>query len=201
MLLNEKIKTLREEKGLSQEELANRLHIVRQTVSKWEKGLSLPDSQMLVQLAEALGTSVGFLVGEICEQRENDEKKPNRNLGTFRIVLLVMGSPVWFSLLLAALAVGFSLYIAMWSMVIALWAIFGAVIGCAFGGVVLCVKACFSGNGLVGMATIGASLICAGLSIFLFYGCKLATKGAIALTKIVVNWVRSFHFKGRKPNE
>lgn len=63
-MLSENLKQLRKAKGLSQEELAIKLHIVRQTVSKWEKGLSVPDSGMLIQLAEALGTSVAVLLGE-----------------------------------------------------------------------------------------------------------------------------------------
>lgn len=63
-MLSENLKQLRKAKGLSQEELAIKLHVVRQTVSKWEKGLSVPDSGMLIQLAEALGTSVAVLLGE-----------------------------------------------------------------------------------------------------------------------------------------
>ena len=57
-MLNENIRNLRKAKGISQEELAIKLNVVRQTVSKWEKGLSVPDSSMLVLLAEELDTSV-----------------------------------------------------------------------------------------------------------------------------------------------
>lgn len=63
-MLCETIKKARKERGLSQEELAGRLNVVRQTVSKWEKGLSVPDAEMLVRLAEALDTSVENLLGE-----------------------------------------------------------------------------------------------------------------------------------------
>lgn len=61
MMLNENIKAIRKQRGLSQEELAIRLHVVRQTVSKWEKGLSVPDSDMLVKIAEVLEASIGDL--------------------------------------------------------------------------------------------------------------------------------------------
>lgn len=60
-MLNENIRNLRKVKGLSQEELAIKLNVVRQTISKWEKGLSVPDSSMLVSLAEELDTSVSTL--------------------------------------------------------------------------------------------------------------------------------------------
>ena len=63
-MLHENIKRLRTAKGLSQEELAAKLNVVRQTVSKWEKGLSVPDSNLLIRLAEELDTTVNTLLGE-----------------------------------------------------------------------------------------------------------------------------------------
>ena len=63
-MLNENLKTLRKAKGLSQEELAAQLHVVRQTISKWEQGLSVPDAAQLIDLAAALDTSVAVLLGE-----------------------------------------------------------------------------------------------------------------------------------------
>ena len=63
-MLNENIKTARKSKGLSQQELAARLNVVRQTISKWEKGLSVPDSDLLISISEALDTPVSTLLGE-----------------------------------------------------------------------------------------------------------------------------------------
>ncbi len=72
-MLKENIKTIRKSKGLSQEELAIKLNVVRQTISKWEQGLSVPDSEMLVSISEVLETPVSTLLGEsISEKREND---------------------------------------------------------------------------------------------------------------------------------
>ena len=67
-MLNENIKNLRKAKGLSQEELAVKLNVVRQTVSEWEKGLSVPDSNMLISLADELDTSVSILLGETVQE-------------------------------------------------------------------------------------------------------------------------------------
>lgn len=72
-MLNENIKSIRKAKGLSQEELAIRLHVVRQTISKWEKGLSVPDADMLIALSEALETSVSALLGETLTEPEPDD--------------------------------------------------------------------------------------------------------------------------------
>lgn len=74
-MLNENIKNLRKAKGLSQEELAIKLNVVRQTVSKWENGLSVPDSSMLISLAEELDTSVSTLLGEAVTEPANDDIK------------------------------------------------------------------------------------------------------------------------------
>lgn len=62
-MLNENIKALRKAKGLTQEDFAARLHVVRQTVSKWERGLSVPDSEMLIKISELLEVSVSDLLG------------------------------------------------------------------------------------------------------------------------------------------
>lgn len=74
-MLSENLKKLRMQKGLSQEELAIKLNVVRQTISKWEKGLSVPDSEMLIRIAEELGVSVTTLLGEEVEEKEQSELK------------------------------------------------------------------------------------------------------------------------------
>mgnify|MGYP001027363244 FL=1 len=74
-MLNENIKTIRKSKGLSQQELAVKLNIVRQTVSKWEQGLSVPDSDMLISLSEVLETPVSTLLGEAVIETEVDTLK------------------------------------------------------------------------------------------------------------------------------
>jgi putative transcriptional regulator len=74
-MLNENIKRIRKSKGLSQEELAIKLNVVRQTVSKWENGLSVPDSSMLIMLADELDTTVSELLGELVAEPTTDDLK------------------------------------------------------------------------------------------------------------------------------
>lgn len=71
-MLNENIQALRKSKGLSQEELALKLNMVRQMVSKWERGLSVPDAEMLVALGETLDVPVSTLLGETVAAAEPD---------------------------------------------------------------------------------------------------------------------------------
>lgn len=74
-MLNENIKAIRKSKGLSQQELAVKLNVVRQTVSKWEQGLSVPDSDMLLVISEALETPVSTLLGETIVETQVDGVK------------------------------------------------------------------------------------------------------------------------------
>lgn len=74
-MLNENIKAIRKSKGLSQEELSIKLNVVRQTISKWEKGLSVPDSDMLLTISEVLETPVSILLGETILEPEVDNLK------------------------------------------------------------------------------------------------------------------------------
>ena len=74
-MLNENIKAIRKSRGLSQQELAVKINVVRQTVSKWEQGLSVPDSDLLIALSEALETPVSTLLGETVTESKADEVK------------------------------------------------------------------------------------------------------------------------------
>lgn len=72
-MLNENIKAIRKSKGLSQQELAIKLNVVRQTRSKWEQGMSVPDSDMLISISEVLETPVSILLGEtVVETKVSD---------------------------------------------------------------------------------------------------------------------------------
>ena len=118
MKFHEKLIKLRKSKGLSQEELAVKLNVVRQTISKWEQGLSVPDSNMLISLSEALDTPVSVLLGEIVEQTEvNDLKVISEKLEIINLQLALSRNAkrkkltVFFSLLAVAI-------IAVWMLLI-----------------------------------------------------------------------------------
>ncbi len=74
-MLKENIKLIRKSKGLSQEELAIKLNVVRQTISKWEQGLSVPDAEMLISLSEVFETPVSTLLGEKISEFKVDDLK------------------------------------------------------------------------------------------------------------------------------
>ena len=74
-MLKDNLKTLRKNRGLSQEELSIKLNVVRQTISKWESGLSVPDAEMLLSISEIFETSVSTILGENIEEKEKNDIK------------------------------------------------------------------------------------------------------------------------------
>lgn len=123
---------------------------------------------------------------------------PKRKIKAWKIVLLVLGSPIWLSLGVAALAVILALYVSVWAVIVSLWSVFASVAAGILGGVVGGVVFACGGNALTGVAILGAGLFCAGLGIFLFFGCMAATKGVLILTKRSVLWMKNGLIKGGK---
>ena len=120
---------------------------------------------------------------------------PKKKMKAWEIVLLVLGSPVWLSLLIAAFAVIFSLYVVLWSVIISLWAVFACFVACGLAGIAAGIYFAIGGNKLTGIAVLGAGIVCAGLSVFMFFVCKAATKGILKLTKKLAIWIKNCFIK------
>jgi uncharacterized membrane protein len=117
------------------------------------------------------------IAGKAAKQRIKQTKK----MKTWEIVLLAVGSPVWFPILIALAASALAIYVSFWAVIISLWAAFGSLAGCAFAGIVGGTVFAIGVSVPSGFALISAGIACAGLSIFTFFGCKAATKGLILL--------------------
>ncbi len=115
-----------------------------------------------------------------------EQPKPKKQWKTWEIILLALGSPIWISLGIATVSVILSLYISWWAVIISLWAVFGSLIGCAVGGLVAGIVTVCIGHAFAGTAVIGAAIVCAGLSILMFYGCYAISKATVILTKKTV---------------
>lgn len=156
---------------------------------RMEEGLSEEEAVAAVGSVEEIAEQI---IGEIPLAKIVKEKmKSKRRLKGWEIALLVLGSPVWLSLLIAAAAVVFSLYVSLWSVIISLWAVFAALAGCSLGGVAAGVVFACTGNVFPGIAVAGAGILCAGLAVFMFLGCKAATKGILILTKKIAVWIKN----------
>ena len=180
--------------GLPQNDIEERLTFYSEMIEdRKEDGLSEMEAVSAVGTVDEI---VAQVVSEIPLVKIAQERiKPKRRLSVGEIVLLVLGSPIWLSLGIAAFAVILSLYISLWAVIISLWAVFVSFAACSIGGVLACVVFTVGGNGASGFAMLAAGIVCAGLAIFVFYGCKAATNGTLILTKKMAIWIKNCFIK------
>ena len=106
---------------------------------------------------------------------------------TGNILLVVLGFPVWFSLLISLIAILFSLYVVGWAIIVSLWAVVAA-LGVSFiGGTILGIIYLFQGASAI---LLGLSIACGGLAIFSFFGVRELTKLYCVFSKKIVSWIR-----------
>lgn len=180
--------------GLPKNDIEERLAFYSEMIDdRMEEGLSEMEAVSAVGSVDEI---VAQVVADIPLAKVAKERiKPKRRMKAWEVVLLVLGSPIWLSLLIAVIAVMFSLYVVLWSVIISLWAVFASLIVCAFGCIVVGIGFAVGISGLAGVAVIGAGIVCAGLSIFMFCACKAATKGAAILTKKLALWIKNCFIK------
>ena len=184
---------------LPQDDMEERLTFYNEMIDDLlEEGLS--EQEAVAQIGNVNEIASQILQDTPLSTLVKERIKPKQRMKPWQIVLLAVGSPLWFSLLMAALAVGICLYTVLWVLVICLWAVFAAVAACALGGMVGGGIFAATGNRLAGIATIGAALVCAGVSIFLFCGCKAATKGAARLTGKIISATKRCFMKKEVPS-
>ncbi len=185
--------------GLPQGDVEESLRFYCEIVEdRMEEGLSEEEAVSAIGSVDEIAAQIAADIPLAKIAKEKIRSKGR--LKAWEIVLLVLGSPVWLSLLTAAFAVVLSLYVLLWSVIISLWTVFGSLIVCAFGGIIAGFGFALGDNGLTGIAMLGTGMICAGLAVFLYYGCKAATKGTFLLTKKIVVWLKNCFIKGRKHN-
>ncbi|MBQ3552383.1 MAG: DUF1700 domain-containing protein [Clostridia bacterium] len=180
--------------GLPQDDIEERLIFYSEMIEdRIEEGLSEEEAVSAVGSVDEIVAQVvaNIPFAKIAKERIN----PKRRLKAWEIVLLALGSPIWLSLGIAAVAVILSFYASLWSVIISLWAVFGSLTGCLLGGMLAGIAFACNGNVLTGVAMIGAGFVCAGLSVFMFYGCRAATKGVLMLTKKLAVWTKNCFIK------
>ena len=178
--------------GLPKQELEERLAFYGEMIDdRIEEGRTEEEAVLDIGSAEEISAQIikDIPLSKIAKERF----RPKSRIKTWEIVLLAVGSPIWLSLAIAALAVVISLYIVLWSVVISVWSVFAALAACTLGVTFAGIVFAINGNSLSGIAAAGAGIVCAGLAIFLFFGCKAATRGIILLTKAIALGIkRSF---------
>lgn len=195
MTKNEFLAELRSKlSGVPEKDAEDRLGFYSEIIDdRMEEGISEEEAVRGIGSIDEIAAGI---TAEISQARNKDQKRESkRKLKAWEIVLLAAGSPVWLPLAIAAVAVTFSLYAVLWALVISLWAVFVAFTATAGGSIVIFVVQIIYGNALAGVAILGAGLILAGSSIFLFFGCKNSTKGTAVLAKKIALGIKKIFVK------
>lgn len=181
--------------SLSPQEIEERLTFYSEMIDdRMEEGLSEEDAVSAVgeidEVVEQILADASIDVQE--EPRKTNDKRKRRS---WEIVLLVLGSPIWASLAIAVGAVVFAVYVSVWSLLIALWSVFVALAGSSLGALVAGIACAIGTDTVAGLAIVSLGVVCAGLSIFAFFGCRAATKGVAVLTKRTLLIIRTRFLK------
>ncbi len=168
--------------GLPQEDIEERLTFYSEMIDdRIEEGLS--ENEAVSEIG-----SVDTVISQILDDTPlvklvKQKMRPKKRMNAWEIVFLILGSPIWLSLIIAAFAVVISVYAAVWSLIIALWSVFVSLVAAALGGAAGGIWFAVTAKAVTGLAAAGTGVFCAGLSVFMFFGCKAATNGILLLTK------------------
>ncbi len=182
------------EKGLSclpKEDIEERLYFYNEMIDdRMEEGFSEEDA------VKEIG-SVDEIISQIIVETPLSKmaKENKKTMKVWEIALLILGSPIWLSILIAVFAIILSLYVTLWSVIVSCWAIFASLIASAIGLSISGTCFIIFENSLSGILSIALGLVCLGLSIFLFFGCKITTKGVLLFTKNIFSWIKKIFIR------
>lgn len=180
--------------GLPQEDIEERLTFYDEMLEdRMEEGLSEEEA---VAAAGSVDDIVAQTVADIPLTRLAKERLlPKRGRAAWELALLLIGSPIWLSLALAAAAVVLAVYASLWAVIISLWAVFASLAAAAAASVPVYVVFIAGGSSASAFAMLSAGIVCAGLAIFMFFGSKEASKGIVALTRRITLWIKNRFIK------
>ncbi len=180
--------------GLPQDDAQERINFYSEIIDdRIEEGMT--QEQAIAEIGAADEIISQIIADTPLAKLVKQKIRRKRNFKFWEVLCLALGAPIWLSLLISTFSVIISLYAVFWCAIISLWAVFASLVGCAFAGVVAGVVIILGGKTLSGVAMIGAGIICAGLCIFAFFGCKAATNGTILLTKKIVFGIKNCFVK------
>ena len=188
------IKLRKKLSGLPRQEIDERINFYVEMIDdRIEEGLTEEQAVADIGTVGEIATQIisDIPLGKIAKERI----KPQRQLEAWEIVLLVLGAPIWFSIVVALVSVVFSLYMVLWSVIISFWAVLVSVAVCSPALVIAAIVEAIGGNGWNAVLLVGVSIVCAGCAILFYLGCKYATKGAIWLSKQIVVGIKKCFVK------
>jgi uncharacterized membrane protein len=164
---------------------------------KIDEGLSEEEAVCAIGTPEKVAE--GILAESPVQKSAPERIKTKRKISGGEITLLILGFPLWFPLLIAALAVVFAIVISLWSVVVSLWATFAALIVSSVACLIVSIIGILTGQFVHGLALLASALIVGGISLFVFIGCKAVNRVMWWLTKVIcIGIKRIFVGRGKK---
>lgn len=177
-------------RGLSAEDIDRSVEFYSEMIDdRIEDGL---DEEAAVAEIGTVEKAVSEIVSEIPLGKLIKERvKPKRTLKVWEILLLILGCPVWLPILIAVFCIILAVYIVIWAVIISLYAVDVSFAVCGLGGTFGALVCFMTNNYSAGIFLFGAGLVCAGISILLFFAFNLITKGILKLTKKMFVGIKS----------
>ena len=168
--------------GMTEEDIARSLSFYEELIDdRIEEGMS--EEAAVADVGDPREIAAQILSEIPLSKLVKKKMKPSRRLRAWEIVLLAVGSPIWLTLLIAAVVIVFALYAVLWSLVASVWAVGVALAGTFLLSIAALVLLCIQGSVGTGLVFLGLGVFCAGLAVFLWFGAMAATKGAWWLSK------------------
>lgn len=184
--------------GLPREDLEERLAFYSEMID--DRAEETGSEEAAISEIGTVDNVVKQIMTEIPLTRIVKERvKPKQSLRAWEIILLVLGSPIWLSILIALFAVILSVYIVIWSVVISVWAVELALALSFFVCLIAVVFLFIRGEGIKALFALGAGLVCGGLAILFFYLSMAITRGMVKLTKTLALKIKTW-FAGKEKN-
>ncbi len=166
---------------LPQEDIEERIAFYSEIIDDHiEEGMS--EEQAIAEIGSVQEVTTQIVAETPLPRLVKEKVKPKRALRIWEIILIVLGFPVWFPLIIAAGAVILSLYIVVWALVISLWAFDISILISALGGIAISVVYFINANITPAFMTLAIAMFIGGLSIFILFGCVAVSKSIIKLT-------------------
>ena len=186
MTKNEFLNGLREKLScLPKEDVEERLAFYGEMIDdRIEEGVD--EETAIAGLGSSDEIAAGIIADMPLTKIVKEKMKVKKQHSTIGLILISLGFPIWFSLLASAVAVAVALYASAWAVIISLWAAFASFAACAPYGIVAAAFLAVKGSIASGVYLLGCALMCAGLAIASFFGCRYITKMLLILTKKAV---------------
>ena len=176
--------------GIPKSELDERLNFYNEMIDdRIEEGI--PEEEAIAEIGTIEEIAEQIIADTPLLLIAKEKVKPKRQLTAWEIILIVVGAPLWLSLLVSIFVAILSIYVSAWAAIISLWVVFGSLIICSAGSFITGLVSAYNGNTPSGVVMISACLVCAGVAIFFYFGCKASTKGLMFFIKKLFFFIKN----------